>query len=170
MLLQSRAAARFDADGRLVPLAAQARSRWDAASIRAADQLLMRAASRHRPGRYQLQAALAACHAQARSAGETDWLQILTLYDMLLRFDRSPVVLLNRAIALAEVSGPADALAEVDALRDRLRDYHLLHATRAQLLASLGRDGEAREANLRALSLTGNPAERELLQERIGHT
>jgi Predicted RNA polymerase sigma factor containing a TPR repeat domain len=88
---------------------------------------------------------------------------------MLLRFDRSPVVLLNRAIALAEVSGPADALAEVDGLRERLRDYHLLHATRAQLLASLGRDDEAREANLRALSLTGNPAERELLLGRIGH-
>jgi RNA polymerase sigma-70 factor (ECF subfamily) len=168
-LLQSRAAARFDASGGLIPLAAQDRSSWDRGLIQAADGLLFRAASLHRPGRYQLQAALAACHAQARSAGETDWLQILTLYDMLLRFDRSPVVLLNRAIALAEVSGPEEALAEVDRLRDRLRDYHLLHATRAQLLASLGRQDEAREANLQALSLTGNPAERELLLGRIEH-
>ncbi len=170
MLLQSRAAARFDAAGGLIPLAAQDRSTWDRGLIRDADGLLFRAASLHRPGRYQLQAALGACHAQARSAGETDWLQILTLYDMLLRFDRSPVVLLNRAIALAEVSGPAGALAEVDRLRDRLREYHLLHATRAQLLAALGRNVEAREANLRALSLTGNPAERELLLGRIGQT
>jgi RNA polymerase sigma-70 factor (ECF subfamily) len=77
-------------------------------------------------------------------------------------------VLLNRAIALAEVSGPADALAEVERLNDRLRDYHLLHAARAQLLAALGRDDEARDANVQALSLTGNPAERELLLGRIG--
>ncbi len=168
LLLQSRAQARFDAAGGLVPLAEQDRSAWDRGPALAADRLLMGAASRHRPGRYQLQAALAACHAQARTADETDWLQILTLYDMLLRFDRSPVVLLNRAIALAEVSGPARALAEVERLADRLRDYHLLHATRAQLLASLGREKDAREANLRALSLTANPAERELLRARIG--
>jgi RNA polymerase sigma-70 factor (ECF subfamily) len=168
LLLQSRAGARFDSDGRLVPLAQQDRSRWDQDLIRTADQLLMRAASRHRPGRYQLQAALAACHAQARTAAATDWLQILTLYDMLTRHDRSPVVLLNRAIALGEVSGAAVALAEVEALAEPLRDYHLLHATRAQLLTALGRDEEARAANLRALQLTANPAEQGLLRDRIG--
>ncbi len=168
MLLQSRAAARFDSGGRLVPLGQQDRSLWARELIRAADGLLARAASRHRPGRYQLQAALAACHAQARRASQTDWLQILTLYDMLAGFDRSPIVLLNRAIALAEVSGPARALAEIDKLTDRLHDYHLLHATRAQLLDALGRHDEARQANLSALRLTGNPAERELLRSRIG--
>lgn len=167
MLLQSRASARFDAAGGLVPLAEQDRSTWDRGLAEAADRLLMRAAARHRPGRYQLQAALAACHAQAHTADETDWLQILTLYDLLLGYDRSPVVLLNRAIALAEVSGAERALADVEEVSDRLRDYHLLHATRAQLLASLGRKDEARVANLRALQLTGNPAERELLRSRI---
>jgi RNA polymerase sigma-70 factor (ECF subfamily) len=168
LLLQSRAQARFDPGGRLVPLAQQDRSLWNGELIRTADQLLMRAAARHRPGRYQLQAALAACHAQARTAAETDWLQILTLYDMLTRYDRSPVVLLNRAIALAEVSGSVVALAEVEALAEPLRDYHLLHATRAQLLTALGRDEEARAANLRALQLTANPAEQGLLRDRIG--
>jgi predicted RNA polymerase sigma factor len=86
---------------------------------------------------------------------------------MLTRYDRSPVVLLNRAIALGEVSGPILALAEVETLAGRLRDYHLLHATRAQLLTALGRDEEARAANLRALELTANPAEQALLRDRI---
>ncbi len=168
LLLQSRASARFDIDGRLIPLARQNRGQWDRALIRRADDLLTRAAVLHRPGRYQLQAALAACHAQAPSEDQTDWLQILTLYDMLLRFHRSPVVLLNRAIALSHVAGPSAALAEVETLGGELRDYHLLHATRAQLLTALGRGGEARAANLRALQLTENPAEQELLRERLG--
>jgi RNA polymerase sigma-70 factor (ECF subfamily) len=90
------------------------------------------------------------------------------LYDMLTRFDRSPVVLLNRAIAMAEVSGSEVALAEIEALAEPLRDYPLLHATRAQLLTALGRDEEARAANLRALQLTANPAEQGLLRDRIG--
>lgn len=166
LLLQSRATARFD-HRRLVPLAEQDRSLWDAALIRRADELLMRAASRHQPGRYQLQAALAACHAQAANARETDWLQILTLYDMLLRVDFSPVVQLNRAIALSEVVGPEAALAEVESLAGRLHDYHLLHATRAELLARLGRRDEARRATLRALQLTEHEAERELLRSRL---
>jgi RNA polymerase sigma factor (sigma-70 family) len=167
LLLQSRAKARFGADGRLVPLGEQDRSAWDRAMIQDADELLMRAAARHRPGRFQLQAALAACHAVARTSQETDWLQILTLYDMLTRLDRSPIVLLNRAVALAEVSGPEEALAEVDRISERLRDYHLLHATRAQLLAALGRDEEAMRANIQALQLSGSPAERALLRSRV---
>jgi RNA polymerase sigma-70 factor (ECF subfamily) len=167
LLLQSRAAARFDASGGLVPLAQQDRSLWDAALIRRADTLLIRAASRYRPGRYQLQGALAACHAQASVAAETDWLQILTLYDMLLRHDRSPVVLLNRAIALSEVAGPEAALTEIEPLATRLHDYHLLHATRADLLTRLGRHEDARQANLRALQLTENDAERDLLRARL---
>lgn len=167
-LLQSRADARFDADGRLVPLAEQDRSRWDRDRIAEADRLLTRAAALHRPGRFQLQAALAACHASAPSAEETDWLQILTLYDVLCRLDPSPVVRLNRAIALREVSGPEAALAEVEAVAERLESYHLLHAVRAQLFTDLGRDAEAQAANRRALALAANPAERELLRARIG--
>lgn len=168
LLLESRAAARFAADGTLIPLAEQDRSRWDRVRIAAADALLARAAWVRRPGRFQLQAALAACHAQAQRADETDWLQILTLYDLLLRFDRSPVVRLNRAIALAEVSGAQAALDEVDRLIERLRGYHLLHATRARLLATLGRQDEARAANLEALRLAPTDAEQSLLRGRIG--
>lgn len=167
-LLQSRADARFDTDGRLVPLAEQDRSRWHRGRIAEADRLLARAAAHHRTGRFQLQAALAACHASAPSSEETDWLQILTLYDVLCRIDPSPVVRLNRAIALREVSGPEEALHEVEAVAGRLEPYHLLHAVQAQLLTDLGRDAEAREANRRALALSASPAERGLLRTRIG--
>lgn len=167
MLLAARAQARFDEHGRLVPLAEQDRSRWDRDRIAAADRLLVRAALHRRPGRYQLQAALAACHSAAASSEETDWLQILTLYDLLCRVDRSPVVRLNRAIALREVDGPEAALREVDSLAVRLADYHLLHAVRASLLASLRRPEEARLANLRALELATTPAEQGLLRLRI---
>lgn len=168
LLLESRAGARFAADGTLIPLGEQDRSRWDRSRIAAAETLIARAAWSRRPGRFQLQAALAACHAQAQRADETDWLQILTLYDLLLRFDRSPVVRLNRAIALAEVSGAQAALDEVDRLIERLRGYHLLHATRARLLATLGRQDEARAANLEALRLAPTDAEQSLLRGRIG--
>jgi RNA polymerase sigma-70 factor (ECF subfamily) len=168
LLLESRAGARFAADGTLIPLGEQDRSRWDRSRIAAAETLIARAAWSRRPGRFQLQAALAACHAQALRAEETDWLQILTLYDLLLQFDSSPVVRLNRAIALAEVAGVSAALEEVESLTERLRDYHLLHATRAKLLAELGRQDEARAANLVALRLAPNAAEQALLRERIG--
>lgn len=168
LLLESRAGARFAADGTLIPLGEQDRSRWDRSRIAAAETLIARAAWSRRPGRFQLQAALAACHAQALRAEETDWLQILTLYDLLLQFDSSPVVRLNRAIALAEVAGVSAALEEVESLTERLRDYHLLHATRAKLLAKLGRQDEARAANLVALRLAPNAAEQALLRERIG--
>lgn len=168
MLLQSRAASRFDARGRLVPLAEQDRSRWDRDLIGRADALLVRAARHRRTGRFQLQAALAACHASAPSWAETEWLQVLTLYDVLVRLDASPVVRLNRAIALGKVEGAAVALAEVDELADRLNGYHLLHAVRAELLAELGRTAEAETANRRALALAAHPAERGLLRIRIG--
>lgn len=134
-------------------LATQDRTAWDHAAITRADRLLVTASDLRRPGRFQLQGAIAACHALAPTWADTDWLQIVTLYDLLLRTDPSPVVALNQAIALSHLHGPAHALAQVDRLADRLADYHLLHATRADLLDRLGRAGEAREANRRALPL-----------------
>jgi len=166
-LHHARASARFDGAGHLILLADQDRTAWDGEAIRTAIDLLERAATMRRPGRYQLQAAIAACHAEARDWAATDWLQILTLYDLLLRLDPSPVVRLNRAIALAQFDGPARALAELDTLIEPLRNYHLLHATRAQLLRGLGRGHEARAADATALALTGNVAERHLLTERL---
>jgi RNA polymerase sigma-70 factor (ECF subfamily) len=165
--LSSRAAARFDERSRLVLLADQDRTCWDEVAITRADGYLARAARLKQPGRYQLQAAIAACHASARTWPETDWLQIVTLYDMLLRHDRSPVVRLNSAIALRHVAGASAALQAVVELEDRLSDYHLFHATRASLLAELGDSDGAREANRRALALTNNPAEQELLRSRL---
>jgi RNA polymerase sigma-70 factor (ECF subfamily) len=166
-LQQSRAAARFGPNGELVLLADQDRTRWDHPAIARADRYLERAAVWRRPGRFQLQAAIAACHASAPTYGETDWLQILTLYDLLLRHDRSPVVRLNRAVALAECVGPGPALEEVDALATELDAYHLWHATRADLLRRLGRHDAATDANRRALDLAAIPAERALLRERL---
>ena len=166
-LHHARSEARFDADGHMVLLADQDRTAWDAAAIQSAIGVIEQAAAMRRPGRYQLQAAIAACHAEAPDWESTDWLQILTLYDMLLRLDPSPVVRLNRAIALAQFDGPARALTELDSLAEPLRNYHLLHATRAQLLRGLGRGQEARAADETALALTGNVAERHLLTERL---
>ena len=166
-LQQSRARARFGPDGELVLLAQQDRSAWDHPAIVRAERHLERAAVWRRPGRFQLQAAIAACHADAPSYAETDWLQILTLYDLLLRYDRSPVVRLNRAVALAECAGAAAALAEVDAIADEIDAYHLMHATRADLLGRLGRHDEAATATRRALDLVALPAERTLLADRL---
>lgn len=165
--LSARAPARFDHDGRLVLLSDQDRNQWDSVAIARAEGYLVRAAVARQPGRYQLQAAIAACHATAPTWAETDWLQILTLYDLLLRHDPSPVVRLNHAIALSHVSGPAAGLTELESVADRLTDYHLWHATRAQLLEQLGQPNAARAANLRALELTDNPAEQDLLRGRI---
>ncbi|WP_194397914.1 RNA polymerase sigma factor [Microbacterium atlanticum] len=153
-------------EGELVLLADQDRSRWDARLLASARETLLRAARLRRPGRWQLHAAVAACHADAADAASTDWLQVLTLYDMLRAYDRSPVVLLNRAVALARVDGAVVALAEVDALEPALARSHLWHAVRASLLRELGRDGEALAADLRALELTANEAERRLLAAR----
>jgi predicted RNA polymerase sigma factor len=165
--LSSRADARFDADGRLLVLAEQDRRRWDAVAIARADGYLGRAAAMRRRGRFQLQAAIAGCHASAASHADTDWLEILILYDMLVQLDPSPVVRLNQAVALAEVAGPDAALQAVDGLADRLADYHLLHATRAAFLTRLGDLEGARAANERALALTNNPAEQLLLRTRL---
>jgi RNA polymerase sigma factor (sigma-70 family) len=165
--LSARARTRFDADGRLVLLADQDRTAWNAVDLARAEGYLARSAALRRPGRFQLQAAIAACHADAAQYADTDWLQILTLYDLLLTHDPSPVVRLNHAIALSHVSGPAPALAELNEIADRLGDYHLLHATRALLLTDLGDLDGARAATLRALELTDNPAEQDLLRTRI---
>lgn len=164
----ARAATRFDRTGRLVLLQDQDRRRWDHVAIAGATRLLERAMQLGRPGPYQLQAAIAACHAEARSFEETDWEQIILLYNRLLAVWPTAVVRLNRAVAMQYVSGPAAALAEVDAIAESLQNYRLLHATRAQLLRALGRTDEARGADQRALLLTTNPAERLLIESRLG--
>jgi RNA polymerase sigma factor (sigma-70 family) len=166
----ARAAARFDADRRLVVLAEQDRSRWDHAAVAEAAGLVVRALEMKRPGPYQIQAAIAACHAEARSWEETDWDQIALLYEKLVQLAPSPVLKLNRAIALSHVVGPQAALQEVDALAASLDRYHLFHATRAEMLRQLGRSSEAHQADERALNLTRNPAERTLLSSRLFQT
>jgi RNA polymerase sigma-70 factor (ECF subfamily) len=166
-LHRARASARFDLNGGLVLLRDQDRSQWDREAIANATQLLARAGRQGRPGPYQLQAAIVACHAEAKRWEETDWEQIVLLYDMLLHLAPSPVTRLHRAIALRYTVGPRAAMSEVDALAGALDDYHLFHATRADLLRQLGDPDEARAADRRALTLTTNPAERAVLQERI---
>ncbi|BDV30185.1 RNA polymerase sigma factor [Microbacterium terricola] len=155
-------------DDELILLGDQDRSRWDPRLIAEGQTELARAAARKSPGRWQLHAAIAACHSDAATLAETDWLQMLVLYDMLLGYDPSPIVRLNRAVVLAEVAGAAPALAEVDALGERLQRYHLWHAVRARMLTALGRDDEALAADLRALELTANDAERRLISRRRG--
>ena len=165
----ARAAARFDEQGDLVLLRDQDRLRWDAERLAAAHGYLDRAAALHHAGPYQLQAAIAACHATSPSWEDTDWLQIVTLYDVLLAHADSPVTRLNRAVALAQL-GPEQAtraLADVDSLAGALDGYHLFHATRGALLTLLGRADEAADANRRALDLTANDAERRLLVTRL---
>ncbi|WP_183095551.1 RNA polymerase sigma factor [Nocardioides stalactiti] len=164
-----RAASRFTPNGDLVLLRDQDRSRWDAAAFKRATEHLERAASLHAPGPYQLQAAIAMCHAEAPSWAETDWLQIVALYGFLIREDPSPVVRLNGAIALAQLGErqAATALADVETLAPQLAGYHLWHATRAELLRLAGRDAEAADADRQALELTTNDAERRLIQTRL---
>jgi RNA polymerase sigma factor (sigma-70 family) len=166
-LQDSRTPARFGPDGTLVLLSVQDRAVWDGTAIARAERYLERASAFRRPGRFQLQAAIAACHASAPAYADTDWLQILTLYDVLLLHDRSPVVRLNRAVALAAYSGPEAGLAEVEALGEALRGYHLWHATRAELLRRLGRDADARRADAMALALAATRSDRTLLQDRL---
>jgi RNA polymerase sigma factor (sigma-70 family) len=169
-LHRARTDARFDPDGGLVLLQDQDRSRWNHEAISAATQLLAHTARQQRPGPYQLQAAIVACHAEASSWGETDWEQIVLLYDMLLHLAPSPITRLHRAIAVRYTAGPEAALAELDNLADSLDRYHLYHATRAELLRALGDPDQARTADQRALELTANPAEQALLQHRIHWT
>jgi RNA polymerase sigma factor (sigma-70 family) len=167
LLHESRAATRFDGWGRLVRLADQDRRRWNRALITEATGLLDRALALRGPGPYQVQAAIAALHAEAPDYDHTDWGQIRLLYDRLQALTPSPVVLLNRAVATRYVVGPEAALAEITPLAAELDGYRLFHALRAGLLAGLGRDDEARDASERALALAGNPAERELLARRL---
>ncbi|MBV9096124.1 MAG: sigma-70 family RNA polymerase sigma factor [Streptosporangiaceae bacterium] len=167
LLHESRAATRFDGWGRMVRLADQDRTRWDRALIAEATGLLDRALAMRRPGPYQVQAAIAALHADAPGYEQTDWAQIRLLYDGLQDMAPSPVVLLNRAVATRYVCGAEAALAEIEPLAAELDGYRLFHALRAGLLAGLGRDEEARAASGRALALAANPAERELLARRL---
>jgi RNA polymerase sigma-70 factor (ECF subfamily) len=168
LLVQSRRPARVDAEGRLVLMADQDRSRWDAGMIAEALPLVERALRLQRPpGPYALQAAIAALHAEAARAGDTDWWQIAELYRELARVAPGPVVELNRAVAIAMGRGPEAGLALVDRVAGELDDYHLLHATRADLLRRLDRTDEAMAAYLRALELTTNLAERDFLRGRL---
>jgi len=169
-LHQARVAARFDPDGRIVLLPDQDRGRWDHAAIAEAGQLIARAATLRRAGPYQLQAAIVACHAEAPRWEDTDWAQIVVLYDMLLAMAPSPVTRLHRAIALRYLAGPEAAMDELAPLAEPLDRYPLLHATRAELLRALGEPEEAREADRRALDLTANPAQRALLEDRVSWT
>jgi predicted RNA polymerase sigma factor len=167
MLHESRAAARFDGWGRLIRLADQSRARWDRDLAATATSLLDRALALRQPGPYQVQAAIAALHAAAPVYEQTDWQQIRLLYGRLQAMTPSPVVRLNRAVATRFAVGPQAALDEVEPLAAELDDYRLFHAVRAELLAALGRDADARAANERALALTANPAERELIARRL---
>lgn len=167
LLHESRATTRFDGWGRMVRLADQDRTRWDRSLITEATRLLDRALTLRSPGPYQVQAAIAALHAEAPDYEHTDWGQIRMLYDRLQELAPSPVVLLNRAVATRYVLGPEAALAEISPLAGELDSYRLFHALRAGLLAGLGRDDEARSASDRALALAANPAERELLARRL---
>ena len=164
LLVDARRAARTTPDGQLVPLAEQDRSRWDRGLIAEGQALVRRCLRRNEPGPYQLQAAVNAVHGDAPAGGATDWRQILELYDQLLALAPSPVVALNRAVAVAEVEGPQAGLALVDALD--LGGYHLFHAIRADLLRRLDRDAEASTAYEAAIARTRNAAERDFLERR----
>jgi RNA polymerase sigma-70 factor (ECF subfamily) len=170
MLLQeSRRAARTSPTGALVLLDDQDRSRWDRDQIAEGSALVEQALASRRAGPYALQAALAAVHANAPSTGATDWDEIVGLYDVLLRVEPSPVVELNRAVAVAMRDGPAEGLAVVDAILDRgdLNDYHLAHAARADLCRRLGMTAQARASYERAIALARQDPEREFLERRL---
>jgi RNA polymerase sigma-70 factor, ECF subfamily len=162
LLVSSRRAARATPDGDLVVLADQDRSRWDRDRIAEGQAIVRQCLRRNRPGPYQVQAAINAVHSDAPAAAATDWWQILELYDQLMEVAGSPVVALNRTVAVAEVEGPEAALALVDGLD--LDGYHLFHAIRADLLRRLGRDAEAALAYEAAIARTENAAERAFLE------
>jgi len=168
-LQASRSAARTGPEGEPIPLHEQDRGRWDPVHVRRGFTSMLRARDLGgTPGIYVLQAAIAVCHAQARRPGDTDWAAIAALYDRLAALLPTPVVALNRAVAVGRARGPEAGLALADALRDdpRLRDYHLLPGVRADLLGRLGRHDEARREYARAAALTRNDAERAYLDAR----
>jgi RNA polymerase sigma-70 factor (ECF subfamily) len=169
LLHDARRGARVDGAGDLITLEDQDRTRWDSAGIAEGVEVLDRALRRGRPGPYQVQAAIAACHATAARAADTDWPQIAALYGQLAAFVPSPVVELNRAVAVAMADGPAAGLALVEKLAagDELAGYHLLPATRADLLRRLGRTAEAADAYREALALVGTGTERRYLTRRL---
>jgi RNA polymerase sigma-70 factor, ECF subfamily len=164
LLLHSRRATRTTPDGDLVLLADQDRTRWDRGLIAEGHEIVRRCLRRNQPGPYQIQAAINAVHSDAPAAAATDWWQILQLYDQLLAVAPTPVVALNRAVAVAEVEGPEAALALVDGLD--LGGYQLFHAIRADLLRRLGRDAEAANAYDEAIARTENASQREFLRRR----
>ncbi|MFI8740933.1 RNA polymerase sigma factor [Stutzerimonas zhaodongensis] len=169
LLHDSRRAARTDEAGELVRLDEQDRSRWNQSQIAEGAALVRRALASRRFGPYTVQAAIVAVHAEAASSAETDWAQIVGLYDLLLRISPSPVIELNRAVALAMRDGATVGLAAIDRLlaRGELRDYHLLHAGRADFCRQLGRLDEAREAYRTALALAQLDPEKRFLQQRL---
>ena len=173
LLTEARRPARLSSSGELVTLDEQDRGAWDAALIREGHQLVrerLRAISASNggeaPGRYQVLAAINAVHTSALDIRDTDWSQVVALYDQLVALDPSPIVALNRAVAVAELDGPEVALASIDRLEGALSGYHPYHATRADLLRRLGRSAESRAAYDRAIQLSGNTAETAYLTRR----
>jgi RNA polymerase sigma-70 factor, ECF subfamily len=165
LLIEARRAARIDRDGSMVLLANQDRALWDRSLIAEGQSLVRECLRRNRPGPYQIQAAINAVHSDAPTAADTDWRQILALYDQQMALAPSPVVALNRAVAVAEVEGPEAGLAAIDGLD--LRGYHLFHAIRAELLRRLARDEEAAAAYEAAIALTTNMTERAFLEDAL---
>jgi RNA polymerase sigma-70 factor, ECF subfamily len=165
VLIEARRASRVR-DGQLVPLADQDRAGWDRSLVMEGHRLVRECLAINRPGRYQILAAINAVHTDAPTAADTDWSQVVALYDQLMQLDPSPIVRLNRAIAIAEIDGPNVALAQVDRLP--LAGYHAWHAARADLLRRLGRSTEAREQYDAAIAATQNSAERAYLTRKRG--
>jgi RNA polymerase sigma-70 factor (ECF subfamily) len=167
LLVEARRPTRTAADGTIVLLPDQDRTEWSPDLVAEGLAITRACLRRNQPGPYQIQAAINAVHATASSAGETDWAQIVALYDQLLAFSPTPVVALNRAVAVGELHGPAAGLAAMDALESSLGAYHLFHAGRADLLRRLGRVEEARAAYQAAVAVVGNGAERRFLEDRL---
>ena len=170
LLTEARRTARVSTSGELVALGEQDRGAWDAALIAEGHRLvrerLAASAAGVAPGRYQILAAINAVHTSAHDVRDTDWSQVVALYDQLVRLDPSPIIALNRAIAVAELDGPEVALAAVDRLADKLAGYHAYHAARADLLRRLGCSQQSRAAYDQAIELAGNTAETAYLTRR----
>jgi RNA polymerase sigma-70 factor (ECF subfamily) len=169
LLHESRRAARSSAAGDIILLENQNRSLWNYESIAEGNRLVENSLASRRFGRYTIQAAISAVHAAASSSEATDWNQIVALYDVLLQMNPSPVVELNRAVAVAMRDGPGSGLALIEAIlgRGELADYHLLHSARGELLKRLGRDAEAKDSLELALSMAKQEPERRLLRSKI---